>query len=103
MQAAAHAQRNTVGGLRIGERLLQLERGAHRVERVVEGGVHAVAGHLDDRAAMRSTAERAMRVVARERRLHALRLALPQPGAAFDVGEEKGRDVQASLRCHTVR
>ena len=77
---------------RIGERLLQPERGGDRVLRVVEGGAHAVARHLDDAAAMRLDRGTGQRVVARERRLHARRLALPQLSAALDVGEEEGRD-----------
>ena len=61
-----------------------------RGDRLVERGVHAVAGHFHDRSAARCDRRSNERVVARERGLHALRLLLPELRAALDVGEEKG-------------
>jgi len=46
VQPATHVKGNAVGGRRIGQRLLQVNRRRERVERVIEGGMHAVAGHL---------------------------------------------------------
>jgi hypothetical protein len=85
-QRAASATPSAPG---IGECLLELQSGTRRVLRVVEGGAHAVAGHLDHAAAMRSTADRRASYRGAQRGFHARRLALPQLGAAFDVGEEE--------------
>ena len=91
VQTAARPQRNAVDA-RIGECLLELQSGRDRVLRVVEGGVHAVARHLDHAAAMRVDRGPRQVIVPGQRGLHALRLALPQLGAAFDIGKEEGRD-----------
>src|SRR6185503_6007334 len=50
------------------------------------------AGHLDHAAALRLDGRARDRVVPRERLAHALRLLLPQAGAALDVREEEGGD-----------
>ena len=91
MQTAPRPQRDAVDA-RIGEGLLELQSGGDRILRVVEGGAHAVARHLDDAAAMRVDSRPRQFIVPRQRELHALRLALPQLGAAFDIGKEEGGD-----------
>ena len=48
---------------------------------------HAVAGGLDDRAAVLFDASPQDRVVARNRRAHRRRMRLPHPGARFDIGK----------------
>ena len=53
--------------------------------------MHAVAGHLDDGAAVALDGRARQRVVARERRLHPLGVRFPQARAALDVGEEERR------------
>ena len=88
VQSAAHAQGDAVGSRRVGERPLQLHGCAERVEWVGKDGQHAVAGRLDDAAAAVNDAPLRNRVMARQRILHALRRLLPQPRAAFDVGEQ---------------
>jgi histone H3/H4 len=90
VQAAAHAQRQLVAAGVDGQVQLQLQGGQHTGQRVVEDRVDAVAGALDDTAAVRLHGRLANRVVPRQRQAHALGLALPQARAAFDVGEEKG-------------
>ena len=89
VETAAHAQREAAVRRRLGERQLQFEDRRDRVERVVERGVHAVAQHLDDRAAMPLHGAADERVVARERRAHPLGLLLPEPAAALDVREQE--------------
>ena len=72
-----------------GERPLRIDRGQHPVGRGGERRVRAVAGGLDDRAAVRLDRGAHDRVVARQRGPHRLGLFLPQAGRAFDVGEQE--------------
>ena len=92
MQPTAHAQRNTAGRRRIGQRLLHVQRRSERVQRIVEDGMDSIAGHLHHRAvAMLDRAARE-RVVRGQRLRHPSAVLLPQRGAALDVGKKKGRD-----------
>ena len=52
MQPAADAQRQPGRRLRIGEPVLNRHGGIESGDRVVECGVHPVAGHFDDRSAV---------------------------------------------------
>ena len=92
MQAAAHAQRDVGSGGRIGEFPLQPQGGAYRVDRVGKCCVKAVAGHLGHRAALGFDGGADDCVVGSQCKPHALRRLRPKASAAFDVGEEKGRD-----------
>jgi hypothetical protein len=89
VQAATHAQWHSMRGGRIGERLLQSHRRSECVHCIVEGRVHAVAGHLHHRAVMTLDRLARKRVVGCQRWLHPLGLLLPQADAAFDVGEQE--------------
>ncbi len=92
VQAAARAKGNAFGGFEIGKRLLQLQRGANGVERIVERSMHPVADHLHDGAAIVLDGRPRDAIVVRQRRPHSLGIELPQVGAALEVGEEKRRD-----------
>ena len=89
MQSAPHGHCKAVGRFEVGERLLQRERGSDRIERIVEGGVSAVAGRLHDHAMVRLHDRARDRIVASQREAHPPRVMLPQTGAALDVGKEK--------------
>ena len=65
----------------------QVRSGVERVHRVTEGGVHAVAGHLDDDAVVRLHYLARQCIVLSEGARHPLPLLFPQAGAAFDVRE----------------
>ena len=91
MQAGAHVQREPRHGHVLGQRALQGQCGLHAVDGIVEHGVDAVAGALDQVAAVGLHGGAAELVVLCQRAAHRLGLALPQPGAAFDVGEEERR------------
>ena len=99
---AAHPQRDAMGRRRIGERQLQLQRGKDPVEGILECGIHADAGHLDDDAAVALDRRPDHRVVARQRVLHPLGLLVPKPSAAFDLGEQKGDDAGLTVGVHCV-
>jgi hypothetical protein len=77
---------------RIGQPLLQLQRGAERIERIVERAVCAVAAHFHHNAVVVLHRGAHDRIVARKRDLHALVLTIPQARAALDVGEQECRD-----------
>ena len=79
---------DAVGDRGIGEGLLEHHRGFHGVQRVVERGEQAVAGGLDDDAAVAFDGDPGPRIVLRERGGHALPFLFPQTGAAFDVREQ---------------
>ena len=101
VQAAAHADRDAVGDRGVDQRLLERHRGLHGVERVVEGGEQAVAGRLDDDAAVAFDGHPGPRIVLREGAGHALALLFPQTGAALDVreqdGDYAGRHIQSGV------
>ena len=90
------------------ERALKLDRRTDRVERVRENGMHAVAYHLHDDAAVVIHHGPCDRVVARQRHPHFVRRALPKPAAALDVGKENSRNCGTvihpkNLRRHRAR
>jgi len=88
VQSAAHAQSDAASRFHVGERLLQFQYRADRIERVVEGGVDTIAGHLDYPAAMDLDRRLGNCVVARQCRPHPLRFLFPQANAALDVGKQ---------------
>src|SRR4030095_7170959 len=92
VQSTAHAKRYTVGRGWILQSLLQLQRCADRIERILENSVNAIAGHLYDDAAIVLHCAAGDRVMARQRRSHPFRLFVPQPRAALDIGEQEYRD-----------
>ena len=89
---AAYAQRDAFGRGGVVENLLQLDRCAHRVERVLERRVQAVARHLDHRAAVALDRPAREGVVPGQRVGHPAGFLLPEAAAALDIGEEKGGD-----------
>ena len=92
MQPGTHTKGDVVGGRRLIKRLLQRRRRTQRIHCVDERGIHAVAGHLDDDAAVVLDRLARQRVVCSERPRHPLAFLLPEPGAAFDVCEKKSRE-----------
>ncbi len=91
VQAAACAQRQAAHPLELGERALQLHRGADGIEWIAEGRVQPVARLLHDVPAVPFHRLARERVVARHRRAHPIGLLLPEAGAALDVGEKERR------------
>ena len=89
VNAASNRDRNAFRGGWIDKRALQRNRGFNGVRRIGEHGEHAVAHHLDDRAAAFHDRRAAERVVTHQCRTHPVRVLFPQPGAALDIGEEK--------------
>jgi hypothetical protein len=69
------------------QRKLQLQCRMQRIERIGKNGVKSVAGSLDDDAPVRFDGFAGKRIVACQRRAHALGFLLPQPRAALDVRE----------------
>ncbi|HKW80359.1 MAG TPA: hypothetical protein VJQ49_05075 [Casimicrobiaceae bacterium] len=57
----------------------------------------AVAAHLDDPAVIVLDGGANDRVVPRQRDLHAVVLALPEAGAALDIGKQECRDAGCDL------
>ena len=92
VNAAAHAQGKIVGSTGIGDCTLQREGCTDRVEGIIKSGVNAVACRLDDHAAVRLHRSARDCVMSRQCLAHPLGFVLPEPGAAFDVGEEKRRE-----------
>ena len=92
VQSAAHPKSDAIGRIGIGHLLLQLQCGGECVDRVLEDGMDAVAGHLYHYAVVVLHGRPGDRIMARERKPHPLGLQLPKPGAALDVGEEKCGD-----------
>ena len=88
------ADRERYAGRRggVGQRLLEAQRRAHGVERIVERCVDAVARRLDDQSPHAFDGFARQRIVTGERGLHAVGLAFPQPRAAFDVRKQERRD-----------
>ena len=100
MQPAAHPQCNAVGRGRVGERLLQLNRRVHRIDRVIESSVNPATHHFHDGAAVILDRSPRERVVTLQCRLHTLGTLFPQPGAAFDISEQNSDDVGLVTRAH---
>jgi hypothetical protein len=71
------------------QRALRRERGGKRVGRPREGGVHVVAGHLHDLAAVGANRLAQERVVTRQPGAHQLGALFPQRGLALQVGEQE--------------
>jgi hypothetical protein len=92
VDAATRAQLETFGLRFVGDRLLEVERCLDGVQRIVEDGAHAVAGHLDDAAAAFFHNGARDAIMRGQRLLHARRLVLPQSSAALDVREQESRD-----------
>ncbi len=92
VQSAANAQREVAGSACVCQLELQCHRCLHTLEWIAENGQYAVSGRLHDSSAVGQYARAAEFIVPDQRRTHALRLALPVPGAAFDVGEQVGGD-----------
>ena len=90
VHAAAHAQREAVRRRGIGERRLHRHCGPQRVDGVRKDGVHSVADHLDDGAAIVLHGGPRDRVVNGERTRHRRPVLFPHPRAALDVGEHDG-------------
>ncbi len=102
VQPAADEEPEPSGRVRIGEHLLQFDGGADRVRRVVEGRVHAVARHLDDRSPVTRDGFARQRIVPRKSDRHLPGLLLPEARASLDVTEEKGDDA-GRMRGHGTR
>ena len=77
VQPAADANRNAVGRLGIRERPLQLQRCTNCIERVRKGGMHAIAAHFHDVAAIMLHGSPDEHVVTRQGRPHPLGILLP--------------------------
>ena len=87
VQAAAHPERNAVGRRGVAQCPLKCDDGVDSVHRVVEGGIDSVAGHLHDDSPVPLHGDARQGVMPRQRSRHPLRFLLPEPGAAFDIGE----------------
>ena len=61
-------------------------------------GAEGIADRLEDEAAVRLDRRAQQCVVAGEGDRHRPRLALPEPGAALDVGEEEGYGLRRTFR-----
>src|SRR5262249_18884900 len=69
---------------------LYLDGGAQGGEGIGEDGAEAVAVRLEDASPMRFDDALEQRVMAVAKRLHRLRVLLPQPRPPPDVGEQEG-------------
>jgi hypothetical protein len=77
---------------------LRGQRGGQCVGRARKDRVQAIAGGLEDHPAVRFNARTQQAIVASKRGLHRMRVLLPQPCAALDVGEEKAYHALGQLR-----
>ena len=102
VQATADANGHLRVLLHLGERLLQGDGRANRVDRVVERRMRAIARHLDDGSAMISHRGTRQCIVALQCLRHPLRRAFPKAAAAFDVGEKEGDDPGREIHARTV-
>lgn len=94
MQSSANAQSEAGALHEVGKRLLQDRGRLDRVERIIEGRVHAVARHLEDGSTVLLDGGAGGGVVLRERVRHRPGIDLPKARAAFDVGEQQGCDLR---------
>jgi hypothetical protein len=69
------------------ERPLRHERGSESIGRTREDGVGAIASGLDDHPTVGGDHLGENGIVASERCPHGLAVLLPEPRAAFDIGE----------------
>ena len=92
VDTAARAQLETFGVRFVGDRLLEVERRLDGVERVVEDGAHAVAGHLHDVAAVFFHGGTPDVIMRGQRPLHAHRFLFPQSRTTLDVREQERQD-----------
>ena len=90
VQAHPHADDRPSRPRLDGERLLRGQRSGQPVRRRGEGGIERVAAGLEDVAAVLADRLAQQDVVARQGHAHEVGILLPQPGAAFDVGEQEG-------------
>jgi hypothetical protein len=63
-------------------------------------GMQAIAGCLDHMAALLCNNVPHEAIVMGEGSLHGLRMLLPKPGAALNVGEEEGHRAKGKVRSH---
>ncbi len=103
VQRATHPQWNAKRCRGIGQGALDRYRRMQPVERIVEGGVDAIASRLHDGAVVRLDRGAQERVVARQRGPHAVRVLRPQPGAPLDVGKEQGLDCRYVVHAKASR
>ena len=87
----AHAQRSGLAPRFVAQPLLRRKARSDRVRRRAEHGHEPVASCLHDRTAAALDRGTQNCVVARQRRLHGVRVALPEPRTPLDVGEEVGQ------------
>src|SRR2546428_6224250 len=103
MQPTAYPKGNVVRLSGIDERLLQLQRGADRVEGILEGGMDAVASRLHERATVALYGRSGDCVVAYQCWPHPFRHLLPQPSTALDVREQESNDARSVEGAHCDR
>ena len=97
MQAATYPKGDALRRFGVGERLLQLQRGAYRIEGIVEGGVGSVAGHFHDNAAVALYGDPGDCVVARQAPDACVPVPAPKGGTALDIGEQESDDAGRCL------
>ena len=104
VQADAHAQRVRMDLIPLGLRqgLLGLQRCGHAAVPAFEDGMHAVARGLDQAAAIGLDGLAQDLIVARQGTLHAVREGLPEPGAAFEIGEQESEWCWRGGRGHAI-
>ena len=90
VQGGAHLERAGLRPLFGDERVLGGEGGVQGVGGRGEGGVDAVAAHLDDVAVVVEDGAAQDGIVAGDGRLHGVWVVLPERAAALHVGEEEG-------------
>jgi len=97
MNAATDMKGDSASRRGVAERLLQLECRGYRIERVIESGMEAVAGRLDDGSPMPLYGCSRNCIMPRKSSPHPFGLLLPQARAALDIGEKKGDDASGCL------
>jgi hypothetical protein len=83
------------------QRALRRECGLDRARRCCERGAEGIASSLEDVPAVSLDAFPQERIVTRERCPHRVVMGCPQPGAAFDIGEQKGHRTARQRRIGT--
>ena len=87
VDSAADGYRKTSSRFR-SKRDLKGYRRADRICRIVENGIHAIAGGLDDAASACVNGRPTERIVGGQRTTHRSFVLMPKSGAAFDVCEK---------------